>query len=247
MHLSLIIPCYNEAAGVAQLHTHLALVWPALEQRGSCELILVDDGSSDGTHSLLAAAFADWPNLTLVRHAENCGLGAALRTGFAASQGDIVVTTDSDGTYPLQTIPALLDLLQPDVDIVSASPYHPAGGVDGVPAYRLVFSKGASLLYRLLVDARLHTYTAMYRAYRREVIEQVTTTSTGFLMVTELMVGALLAGYRVAELPAVLRVRRYGQSKARVWQITRAHLQFQRRIIGQRLLQARRAAGARGA
>src|ERR687885_664891 len=96
------------------------------------------------------------------------------------------------------TIPALLDLLRPEIDIVTASPYHPGGGVDGVPAYRLLFSKGASAMYRVLLDPRLHTYTAMYRAYRREVIERIPTTSDGFLMVTELLVGALLEGYHAA-------------------------------------------------
>jgi dolichol-phosphate mannosyltransferase len=162
-------------------------------------------------------------------------LGAALRTGFAHARGDVIVTTDSDGTYPFTNIPAMLSLLQPGVDIVTASPYHPRGGVDGVPAYRIVVSKGASLIYRLLLDPHLHTYTAMYRAYRREVVECIPTTSDGFLMVTELLVGALMAGYRVVEYPATLRVRRYGQSKARVWRITRAHLRFQARVLMQRL------------
>jgi dolichol-phosphate mannosyltransferase len=172
----------------------------------------------------------------------------ALRTGFARARGDIVVTTDSDGTYPFTTIPDMLALLEPGIDIVTASPYHPAGGVDGVPAYRLLFSKGASFLYRVLLDPHLHTYTAMYRAYRGEVIERISTNSDGFLMVTELMVGALLAGYKVAEFPATLRVRRYGQSKARVWQITRSHLRFQARVLLRRIaMLGRPARGARGA
>jgi dolichol-phosphate mannosyltransferase len=75
----------------------------------------------------------------------------------------------------------------------------------------------------------------MYRAYRREVIERIPTTADGFLMVTELLVGAVLAGYKVAEFPATLRVRRYGQSKARIWQITRSHLRFQAGVIKRRL------------
>src|SRR5581483_3811094 len=102
-------------------------------------------------------------------------------------------------------------------------------------AYRLLFSKGASIMYRVLVDPHLHTYTAMYRAYRREVIERISTRSDGFLMFTELLVEAMLAGYRVAEFPAVLRVRRFGQSKARIARITRAHLRYQVQVLGKRL------------
>jgi dolichol-phosphate mannosyltransferase len=235
MYLSVIIPCFNEADNIAQLHQQLNTIQPELERRGGFELVLVDDGSSDDTFARLSSAFEGWENVQIVQHERNCGLGAALRTGFAQARGEVIVTTDSDGTYPFTTIPALLDLLRPEIDIVTASPYHPGGGVDGVPAYRLLFSKGASAMYRVLLDPRLHTYTAMYRAYRREVIERIPTSSDGFLMVTELLVGALLAGYRAAEFPAVLRVRRYGQSKARVWQITRSHLRFQARVLMQRM------------
>jgi dolichol-phosphate mannosyltransferase len=248
MNLSLIIPCFNESDNIAEMREQLSGIRPELELRGPFELVLVDDGSSDDTFTRLSVAFADWDNVTIIQHERNRGLGAALRTGFAHARGEIVVTTDSDGTYPFTTIPALLDLLRPGIDIVTASPYHPDGGVDGVPAYRLLFSKGASFMYRVLLDPRLHTYTAMYRAYRREVIERCPTTSDGFLMVTELLVGALLEGYRVAEYPATLRVRRYGQSKARVWQITRSHLRFQAHVLRRRLAtlgrQPRRARGA---
>lgn len=235
MYLSLVIPCYNESDNIAQLHQQLSAIQPELERRGGFELVLVDDGSSDDTFARLSSTFAAWENARIVQHERNRGLGAALRTGFAQAHGEVIVTTDSDGTYPFTSIPALLDMLQPGIDIVTASPYHPSGGVDGVPAYRLLFSKGASAMYRVLLDPRLHTYTAMYRAYRREVIERIPTSSDGFLMVTELLVGALLAGYHAAEFPAVLRVRRYGQSKARVWQITRSHLRFQARVLMQKL------------
>jgi dolichol-phosphate mannosyltransferase len=229
------------------MHEQLSAIRPELERRGAFELVLVDDGSSDDTFERLTSAFVAWQNVTIVRHDRNRGLGVALRTGFDHARGAIIVTTDSDGTYPFTTIPQVLDLLQPGIDIVTASPYHPQGGVDGVPAYRLLFSKGASFLYRILVDPRLRTYTAMYRAYRREVIERIPTTADGFLMVTELLVGALLEGYKATEFPAVLRVRRYGQSKARVWQITRSHLHFQAAILRRRLTQrgdsAKRARG----
>lgn len=235
MKLSLVIPCFNESDSIDQMVAQLNTIRPDLERRGPFELVLVDDGSTDDTYDRLHTAFDDWGNVLIVQHDRNRGLGAALRTGFTHARGAVIVTTDSDGTYPFTSIPALLNLLQPGVDIVTASPYHPQGGVDGVPAYRLMFSKGASFLYRVLVDPRMHTYTAMYRAYRREVVERVPTTADGFLMVTELLVGALLAGYHAVEFPAVLRVRRYGQSKARVWRITRSHLRFQTHVLRRRL------------
>jgi dolichol-phosphate mannosyltransferase len=232
--LSLVIPCFNEAEGIAAMQTRLTAVWPQLCAQSKVELVLVDDGSSDDTYQLLQSAFGHWPAVRIVQHEQNRGLGQALRTGFAHAQGAIIVTCDSDGTYPFAEIPALLALLKPGVDIVTASPYHPAGGVDNVPAYRVWLSKSASQLYRLIVGRGIHTYTAMFRAYRREVIEQVPTSADGFLMVTQLLVEAILAGYEVVEYPTVLRVRQYGQSKAKVLRITRSHLAYMRDVLARR-------------
>ncbi|HWQ14510.1 MAG TPA: glycosyltransferase family 2 protein [Roseiflexaceae bacterium] len=235
MQLSLVIPCYNESDSVAQMYAQLSAIRGELERRGAFEVVFVDDGSTDDTFTQLSGAFSGWGNVRIVQHERNRGLGAALRTGFANARGEIIVVTDSDGTYPFTTIPGLLDRLTPDVDIVTSSAYHPQGGVEGVPPYRLLFSKGASLIYRILVNRHIYTWTAMYRAYRRGVLERVPTTAEGYLVMAELLVNALLAGYRVAEYPAVLHVRRYGQSKAKVWRITRSHLRFQAGILRRRL------------
>lgn len=244
--ISIVIPCYNESAGIPALRERLAAVLPTLQRRGAVQLILVDDGSSDATGELLAEAFGAWPETRIVRHERNRGLGQALRTGFLYATGSVIVTCDSDGTYPFAEIPALLDALTPAVDMVTASPYHPAGGVDNVPQYRVAISKGASLCYRLLVDWRIHTYTALFRAFRREVIERVTTRADGFMMVAELLVEARLAGFRVAEYPTTLRVRQYGQSKARVLRITQTHLRYMAALLGRRLHLAGPAAAPRG-
>lgn len=226
--VTLIIPCYNEAESLPQLVAGISPVLDDIERRhGSCELLLVDDGSKDGTGDGLRAAFAADPRVRVLVHERNQGLGAALRTGFQAARGEIVVTTDADGTYDFAEIAPMLEVMTPEVDVVTASPYHPEGGVEGVPAYRLILSRGASVMYRALLDGGIYTYTAMFRAYRRRVIEQVRFQSPGYLAMAEILSRALLDGFTVAEYPAILRVRRYGQSKARVAQIIRDHLRFQ--------------------
>ncbi|ACL23748.1 glycosyltransferase family 2 protein [Chloroflexus aggregans] len=234
-NLSIVIPCYNEAEGITAMHDRLAQALAILRNRGRVQLVLVNDGSHDGTGQLLEQTFGNWPDTVIVHHDTNRGLGAALRTGFTHATGQVIVTCDSDGTYPFSEIPALLDRLVPGVDLVTASPYHTGGGVENVPAYRVFISKAASLCYRVLVNPRIHTYTAMFRACRRELIENVTTQADGFLMVTEWLVEALLKGYRVAEYPTTLRVRQYGQSKARVWRITKTHLRYMAGIVRRRL------------
>jgi len=232
MKLSIIIPAYNESAGVAETAESVRAIWATLKAQYEVEIIFVNDGSKDNTEDLLHQTFADEPAIIILSHKVNRGLGAALRTGFAQASGDIVVTTDFDGTYRFESIPLLVSqLLAENVDIVTASPYHPSGKVEGVPAYRLTFSFGASLIYRLLVNWHIHTWTALFRAYRLAVIKQVSFQSDDFLAGTELLVNAIHQGFTVAEFPTTLHVRTFGQSNIRIAKVTLAHLKFQRSII----------------
>ena len=247
MLLSIVIPCYNEADNVDKLNDEFVPVaqqlvgssLPGGEKIERVEVIFVDDGSKDGTYAALTGAFASnsVPGVTFrfEQHVVNRGLGAALRTGLAAAQGEAIVTTDSDGTYRFETIPALLACLKPGISIVTASPYAPGGAIANVEGYRIFLSKGSSFLYRVLVDRHVHTYTSLFRAYRREVIEQITFTSDGFLAGTELMVNAMLEGYKVTEYPTTLYSRAFGASKAKIMRTIRAHLAFQGHVLLRRL------------
>ena len=138
MDLSIIIPCYNEAENVPKIQKEFFPVASELAKDRSLEVIFVDDGSTDGTWQRLVDAFGNGnePGVTVKfeRHEVNQGLGAAVRTGFDAARGEVIVTTDSDGTYKFSEIPNLLFYLRPGVDMVTASPYHPAGAVAGVSA-----------------------------------------------------------------------------------------------------------------
>jgi dolichol-phosphate mannosyltransferase len=233
--LSIVVPCYNEVENISKIQTELLPVIADLAKSRSVEIVFVDDGSVDGTGKALKAAFPHGSEagveIKIVCHPLNQGLGAAIRTGFAAARGETIVTTDSDGTYCFSEIPALLSYLTPEVDIVTASPYHPAGDIDGVPAYRLVLSRGSSTLYRLLASRQVHTYTALFRAYRRKVVENVPFESNGFLAGTELMVNAMRMGYQVAEYPTILHSRIFGESKAKLARTIQAHLNFQMQVL----------------
>ena len=235
MDLSIVLPCYNEASNVSKLREELLPIVLDLAKTRSVEVVFVDDGSTDGTGQTLFDAFGqsdDGPvSFRFERHPTNRGLGAALRTGFGAARGEVILTNDSDDTFKFSEIPALLSFLEPGVDIVTASPYHPRGGVIGVPRYRLLLSQGSSAIYRLLVDSRVHTYTSLFRAYRRIVIERVPFESDGFLAGTELMVKAMLSGYKVAEYPTVLHTRAFGASKMKIARTIWSHLKFQGHVL----------------
>lgn len=203
------------------------------------QIVFVDDGSRDSTWDDLRAQFSQVANprikVILQRHEKNRGLGAAIRTGFQVVDGDIIITTDSDGTYKFSTIPALLAKMGDGVDLITASPYHPQGEVVGVPGYRIFLSRGSSLLYRLLLNWKIHTYTALYRAYRREVVDTISFRADDYLAGTEIMVKAMLKGYKVAEYPAALHRRMFGVSKAKLLRTIQSHLRFQAQLLLHRL------------
>jgi dolichol-phosphate mannosyltransferase len=238
MKLSIVIPLYNEIENIPKLQQEFLPVVGELVQSHMVEVIFVDDGSTDGTWHALDT-FTKTSNsrvrFCIERHPENRGLGAALRTGFRTASGDVIITTDSDGSYKFAEIPALLSHLTPEVDIVTASPYNPDGKVLGVPAYRLILSRSSSLIYRLLVDWRIRTYTSLFRVYRREVIEKVSFDCDNFQAIAEILVKGMLLGYRVVEYPAILHKRSLGTSKVKLVRTITDHLRFQALVLLHRL------------
>lgn len=224
--LSFVIPCYNEREGIPKLLVALEDTRRAIGPSYDWELIFVDDGSKDGTHDLLEEACRNNSTLRVIRHPCNRGLGAALRTGFEHATGVLVATTDSDCTYDPRELREMLKLMEQGADVVVASPYHPQGSVRNVPAYRLVLSRNLSRLYRWATGSDLYTYTSLFRLYRAEVLRIVQFKSDGFLSMAEILVQALLKGYRIVEHPTQLTVREYGESKAAILRLVRHHIRF---------------------
>jgi len=229
LQTSLIIPCYNEAEGIPHLCDRLRLLISRLDVAGGIEVVFIDDGSTDGTADIIRREATGLP-FQIVTHARNRGLGAALRTGFAASTGDEVVTLDSDCTYdPLQVID-LLEVLRSGQDVVTGSPYHPQGEVVDASRWRLLLSRQLSSLYAVVIPLHLYTYTSCLRAYRREALRTLRVDDDGFLAVTDLLVTPILRGMRVAEIPSRLERRRFGRSKVSVVRVSLSHLRYLLRI-----------------
>lgn len=234
--VSVIVPFYNEVEGMPALAGKLRKLTAELTPRYQLECVLVDDGSQDRSLEQAHTSFADFQHVVFAKHEFNRGLGAAMRTGFAQASGDILTAIDSDCTYDPLEIPRLLDALEcSGADVATASPYHPEGGVENVIGWRLFLSKGASWMYRLVCASKLYTYTSMMRAYRRCVIENVSFESDGFAGVTEVLLRASQQGYRIVEVPMVLRSRVTGVSKMKVLRSMRMHLQLMVRALTWRI------------
>lgn len=213
MKISIVIPCYNEEQSIPNLKKELLPVVKELKKKYGIELVFVDDGSKDKTAKLLKKEFGRIKDFKLIVHEKNQNLGGAMRTGFKAATGDLVAAFDCDCTFSPRLMFDFLDEMDKDTDIVIASPYHPRGRLENVPFYRWFLSKGISTLYSLASGARLYSFTSLARLYRKDVVKKVKFESNGFIAVSEILLYALLKGYKAKEVPAILKTRKYGSSK----------------------------------
>jgi dolichol-phosphate mannosyltransferase len=223
--LSILIPCYNEVEGIPNLFKKFSEALPAIEEHWNVELIFIDDGSTDGTTDAITQHFSTLDHEVVV-HPENRNLGAALRTGFSTASGDVVAILDSDCTYDPKVLVKMLVMLDDGADLVTASPYHPDGRVDGVPGYRLFLSKSLAWMLRVVMGTDNRTFSAMVRVYRREVIETVPVRHDNFVSQTQVMTEAIMKGFKVVDFPTTLAVRQFGASKMRVFSVIQAQVLF---------------------
>lgn len=203
--LSVIIPLRDEAESLRQLHTELSETLGALDL-GGYELIFIDDGSTDGSAALLAELFNSDHNVQVIQFRRNFGKSAALSAGFQAAAGDYVVTMDAD----LQDVPAELPkLLAPvvadELDLVSGwkTPRHD-------PLTKTLPSALFNRVVRAATGMQLHDFNCGFKAFRREVVEEVRLYGELHRYIPVL---AHFRGFRVGELPVQHRPRRHGRSK----------------------------------
>lgn len=229
--LSVVIPCFNESAGLGYLERTLSHVAEAMSPEHTLEYVFVDDGSSDDTWSQLQARFGHRADCVLVRHPTNRGVAGAIRSGVMAAREAVVASIDADCTYDPHALPEMIALLDEGVALVTASPYHPRGGVRNVAAWRLMLSRGLSMIYRRLLTNRLHTITSCCRIYRRDVVLSVPMAFDDYRGIAEWLIRIDLAGGRIVEYPAILHARVLGTSKMKVARSIFGHLQLMLRMV----------------
>ena len=224
--LTVIAPMYDEAENVAETVRHVREGLEAFG--GSWELVVVDDGSTDDSRARAEALAAEDPRVRVLGYAPNAGRGRALRTGFGAARGDTIVTIDFDLSYEPSHILRLHEALtgEDPPDIVLASAYMPGGTTEGVPPKRLLASKLGNWLLRLAWPQRICTSTCIVRGYRRRALEVLALKEDRKEIHLEILEQAFAAGLRVAEIPAHLRARVRGASKARLGRSVCSHLAF---------------------
>jgi glycosyltransferase involved in cell wall biosynthesis len=202
--LSVVVPLYDEEESLPQLVDQLLAAMRVLDL--SFELVLVDDGSKDGTANVLSALAATVPELVAVLLRRNYGQSAAMAAGFDASSGAVIVTLDGDLQNDPADIPLLLAELNQGYDLVSGWRHQRQDAA----VQRLLPSRIANRLIARVTGVRLHDYGCSLKAYRREVVSDLNLYGELHRFLPAL---AFIEGARIGEVRVRHHPRRYGKSK----------------------------------
>ena len=209
-----IIPTFNERENLP------LIVGRVHEARPDAHVLVVDDGSPDGTGELANdLALADPDRVHVMHRVSKDGLGAAYLAGFAwgLNRGyTVLVEMDADGSHAPEQLYRLLDAVDAGADLAIGSRYVEGGRVRNWPWRRLVLSKTANTYSRLLLGVGIRDITAGYRAYRREVLEKidlVAVDSKGYCFQIDLTWRTIGSGFVVVEVPITFTERELGVSK----------------------------------
>jgi dolichol-phosphate mannosyltransferase len=211
--LSLVIPAYNEEAGIAQAIDEAVAALPPLAKE--FEVLVVDDGSQDATAQIVAAAAREHHQVRLLCHERNRGYSAALRTGFEAARFDLVAFTDADCQFYLDDLALLLE---------RADRYPVVVGyrVDRQdPWLRRFYSWSYNLLVRVLLGTGVRDCDCALKVFQRGLLQRILPEMPGFFVNAEMLTRTRKLGFTLAEIGVRHRPRQRGTSKVSLWDIPR--------------------------
>jgi glycosyltransferase involved in cell wall biosynthesis len=211
LKLSVVIPVYNEEVTIKEIVSRVQ----ALEREK--EIVIVDDGSSDGTAEKIKEIDNQYENVTVLFHEKNRGKGAALQTGFATASGDILIIQDADLEYDPRDYEALLvPILDGRADVVYGSRF--LGGPHRVLYFwHYVGNRFLTLLSDAFSNLNLTDMETCYKVFKKEVINEITLRSKRFGFEPEFTMKIAKKGFRVYEVPISYSGRTYQEGKKIGW------------------------------
>lgn len=211
--VSYVIPAYNERAYIGNVVRELGKVSRSAGVR--YEIVVIDDGSSDGTADYLES-LTDVKNLRVHRLPQNHGKGFALREGFRVARGDIVIVCDADSEYSPDDIPKIIQPIQEgQADIVYGSRF--LGSISGMKFANRLANRILTATANILFHAKVTDEATAYKAFKKEVLDSVNLACTGFEFCPEVTAKILKRGYKIHEVPIKYTARTVKEGKKIRW------------------------------
>lgn len=201
--ISVIFPAFNEEENIRCTVETAINVLPEVAKRW--EVIVVDDGSSDTTAAICDQLQARYPEVAVIRHGQNRGYGAALKSGIMSARYDLIFFSDSDGQFNLREIEQLI-CWSNDYDIVAGYRAHRRD-----PLYRRINALGWNVLVRLVLGIKVRDIDCAFKLFRREVFDRIQIRCVGAMVNTEIFAQAIRLGMRIREVKVSHFPRHYGK------------------------------------
>ena len=217
--IAIVIPTLNENGNVPRLVNELESLMPQ-----EPEIIIVDDGSSDGTPDSVLKLRAQFPRIHLIQRNGRKGIGSAVREGIqfalANTASGYIVTMDADGSHNPDELPGLLAAAR-GVDFVQGSRYVEGGAIRGWPPLRRLLSIVGNNACRILFQTGFHEHTTFYRVFNRDCAEHIVerVVDDGYAWGVRSLLESLGAGFRTLEFPITFVERTNGKSKLGIREI----------------------------
>uniref|UniRef100_A0A060T213 Dolichol-phosphate mannosyltransferase subunit 1 n=1 Tax=Blastobotrys adeninivorans TaxID=409370 RepID=A0A060T213_BLAAD len=212
---SVILPTYNERKNLPIIVYLLAKTFDS--NNLDWEVVIVDDGSPDGTQDIAKQLIKVYGNRVVLKpRPGKLGLGTAYVHGLQYATGNFVIIMDADFSHHPSAIPQFIaKQKENDYDIVTGTRYAGDGGVYGWDLKRKLVSRGANFLARVVLRPNISDVTGSFRLYKKPVLEKIIamTQSKGYVFQMEMIVRARAMGYKIAEVPISFVDRLYGDSK----------------------------------
>jgi glycosyltransferase involved in cell wall biosynthesis len=204
--ISAFFPAYNDAGSIGKIIHTMAWLLPKLAN--DYEVVVVNDGSADGTGNLLQALTQEYPFLKVIHHDVNRGYGAALITGFANCTKDLIFYTDGDGQYDVEELPLLLAVFSERVDLVNGYKIKRSD-----PIYRIVVGYIYQRLMRFLFHLNIKDVDCDFRLFRRSLLNGVSLSCSSGMICVEMMKKFQNRECRTIEVPVHHYQRYHGRSE----------------------------------
>ena len=212
MKLSIIIPCYNEVATISEIVKQVLAI-----DHQDLEIIVIDDASNDGTREILEESLKPFV-AKIIYHKKNMGKGAALRSGFKETNGDVVVVQDADLEYNPQNIPKMLELIESGkADVVFGSRFMGGGPHRVLYFWHYMGNKFLTLLSNMFTNINLSDMETCYKMFRREIIQAIEIEENRFGFEPEITAKIARGNHRIYEVGISYSGRTYAEGKKIGW------------------------------
>ena len=228
--VSIVIPAHNEALNLTSLFESLDGL--RRRERWDCEIVVVDDNSSDGTGRVASELASRFGGVKIITRVSNAGMGNALREGTSASSGDIVIWTMGDKSDNPETFPVMVAKIGEGYDMVFGSRYVKGGSRGDLSLHKALLSRGYSLVAGVLFGLKVSDITNAFRCFRRSVFDSVRLESGDFAISPEFAIRAHKAGFRLGEVPTGYTDRKEGRTTFRIMRMGPRYLSMFKYLFG---------------